>query len=72
MFSQEDLEYIAEMCLKHNTYAVLDEVYEHLVFGGHRHISLRSLPGMEDRCIRIGSAGKTFSFTGWKVWSPPT
>jgi len=42
-------------------------VYEHLVFSPHRHLSLRALPGMADRCIRLGSAGKTFSFTAWKV-----
>jgi aspartate/methionine/tyrosine aminotransferase len=46
---------------------VCDEVYEHLTFDGWRHIPLMSLPGMRDRCARIGSAGKTFSLTGWKV-----
>ena len=44
-----------------------DEVYEHLIFSGSQHISLRSLPDMQQRSIRIGSAGKTFSFTAWKV-----
>ncbi len=43
------------------------QVYEHLVFEGSEHVSLRSLPGMHDRCIRVGSAGKTFSLTAWKV-----
>lgn len=43
------------------------QVYEHLVFKGSKHVSLRSLPGMRERCIRIGSAGKTFSLTAWKV-----
>ena len=43
------------------------QVYEHLVFEGHEHVSLLRLPGMQDRCVRIGSAGKTFSLTGWKV-----
>ena len=48
-------------------------VYEHLVFKGHSHLSIRSLPGMAERKLRIGSAGKTFSFTFWKVHpSPPT
>jgi N-succinyldiaminopimelate aminotransferase len=46
---------------------VCDEVYEHLVFAGARHVPLMTLPGMRDRCVRIGSAGKTFSLTGWKV-----
>ena len=43
------------------------QVYEHLVFKGSSHVSLRSMPGMKERCIRIGSAGKTFSLTAWKV-----
>ena len=43
------------------------QVYEHLVFKGSRHVSMRSLSGMRERCIRIGSAGKTFSLTAWKV-----
>ena len=47
--------------------AVLDEVYEHLVHPGGAHASLAALPGMEGRCVRIGSAGKTFSLTGWKA-----
>jgi aspartate/methionine/tyrosine aminotransferase len=42
-------------------------VYEHLVFDGRRHVPLMTLPGMRERCLRIGSAGKTFSLTGWKV-----
>ncbi|BDA50079.1 probable N-succinyldiaminopimelate aminotransferase DapC [Coccomyxa sp. Obi] len=67
VFSKEDLQLIADLCTKWGTYAVLDEVYEHLVFSGSKHISLRSLPGMHERCIRIGSAGKTFSLTAWKV-----
>ncbi len=44
-----------------------DEVYEHLVFSGAVHIPLATLPEMRERCVRIGSAGKTFSLTGWKV-----
>lgn len=67
VFSRSDLEHVAHLVEKYNAYAVLDEVYEHLVFDGAQHLTLRSLPGMEDRAIRIGSAGKTFSFTGWKV-----
>lgn len=56
---------------EYNAYAILDEVYQHLVFEGAEHVSLRSLPGMHKKAIRIGSAGKTFSFTGWKVPPPP-
>ena len=53
--------------LRHDAYAICDEVYEHLTFDGARHIPLMTLPGMRDRMMRIGSAGKTFSLTGWKV-----
>eukprot|EP00884_Botryococcus_braunii_P006738 jgi/Botrbrau1/16065/Bobra.7_2s0036.1 len=67
VFTKPDLEYIADLCRQYNVYAILDEVYEHLVFDGSQHVSLRSLPGMAERCLRIGSAGKTFSFTGWKI-----
>jgi Aminotransferase class I and II len=70
VFTEGELQYIADLCKQYNAYAVLDEVYEHLVFDGHRHVTLRSLPGMSERCLRIGSAGKTFSFTGWKVGNP--
>ncbi|KAI3436192.1 hypothetical protein D9Q98_002247 [Chlorella vulgaris] len=67
VFSLQELQLIAGLCQKHGCLCLLDEVYEHLVFPGHQHITLRSLPGMHDRCLRIGSAGKTFSFTAWKV-----
>ncbi|KAK9832533.1 hypothetical protein WJX81_006591 [Elliptochloris bilobata] len=67
VFSDEDLAFIAGLCVKHNTYAVCDEVYEHLVFEGSHHRSLRTFPGMADRAVRVGSAGKTFSFTAWKI-----
>ena len=46
---------------------ISDEVYEHLVFPAVAHVSIATLPGMADRCVRVGSAGKTFSFTGFKV-----
>jgi aspartate/methionine/tyrosine aminotransferase len=52
---------------KHDCYAICDEVYEHLTFDGLRHIPLMTLRGMRERCLRIGSAGKTFSLTGWKI-----
>lgn len=67
VFTREELAFIADLCIQHNTYAVCDEVYEHLVFEGSEHVSLRALPGMHERCIQLGSAGKTFSFTSWKV-----
>jgi len=67
VFSAKELSAIAELVQRHDAYAVCDEVYEHLVFDNRRHIPLMTLPGMRDRCLRIGSAGKTFSLTGWKV-----
>jgi N-succinyldiaminopimelate aminotransferase len=67
VFSREELEFLADLVLRHDTYAICDEVYEHLVFDGMRHIPLMTLPGMRERTMRIGSAGKTFSLTGWKV-----
>jgi len=67
VFSAEELNFIAGVLQMHDAYAVCDEVYEHLVFAGARHIPLMTLPGMRERCLRIGSAGKTFSLTGWKV-----
>ena len=67
VFTAAELAFIADLLVKHDAYAVCDEVYEHLTFDGWRHIPLMSLPGMRERCLRIGSAGKTFSLTGWKV-----
>ena len=67
MFDREELDFIAELCLKHDAYAVCDEVYEHIIFDDRRHLSIMTLPGMRERTVRIGSAGKSFSLTGWKV-----
>ena len=67
VFSDAELALIAELAIQHDAYVVCDEVYEHLVFSGGRHVPLMTLPGMAARTIRIGSAGKTFSLTGWKV-----
>jgi len=67
VFSGDELALIAEFVLASDAYAVCDEVYEHIVFDGRRHIPLMTLPGMRERCLKIGSAGKTFSLTGWKV-----
>jgi aspartate/methionine/tyrosine aminotransferase len=67
IFSPEELDFIAGLLQRHDAYAICDEVYEHLTFDGVRHVPLMSLPGMRERCMRIGSAGKSFSFTGWKV-----
>ncbi|MEE4544532.1 pyridoxal phosphate-dependent aminotransferase [Streptomyces sp. V4-01] len=62
-----ELAAIAELAVERDLLVVTDEVYEHLVFDGAAHTPLISLPGMRDRTVSISSAGKTFSFTGWKV-----
>ena len=67
VFSRDELTFIAGLLEKHDAYAICDEVYEHLIFDGLPHVPLMTLPGMRERCLRIGSAGKTFSLTGWKV-----
>lgn len=67
IFTAAELAFIADVVQRHDCYAVCDEVYEHLTFDGWDHIPLMTLPGMRERCMRIGSAGKTFSLTGWKV-----
>lgn len=69
IFTREELTLIASLCQEYDTYAVTDEVYEHLVFtdAPEPHTPLASLPGMAGRTLRISSAGKTFSCTGWKV-----
>jgi N-succinyldiaminopimelate aminotransferase len=65
--SQEQLELLAEFCMRYGAIAICDEVWEHLVFDERRHISMMSIPGMEELTIKIGSAGKIFSLTGWKI-----
>ena len=67
VYTIKELEFIADLVKKYDAYAICDEVYEHLVYDGRQHVPLITLPGMAERCIRISSAGKTFSMTGWKV-----
>ncbi|MEA2929438.1 MAG: N-succinyldiaminopimelate aminotransferase, partial [Hyphomicrobiales bacterium] len=67
VFVRQDLELLARYCEKHNAIAVCDEVWEHVMFDGRRHVPLIAMPGMRERCVKIGSAGKIFSLTGWKV-----
>jgi N-succinyldiaminopimelate aminotransferase len=67
VFDREELELLAGFLQRFDAYAVCDEVYEHLLFDGRTHVPLISLPGMRERCVRVGSAGKMFSLTGWKI-----
>lgn len=67
VFDREELGFIAGLLEQYDAYAVCDEVYEHLVYDGRQHVPLMSLPGMRERCARIGSFGKILSITSWKV-----
>jgi len=65
--SEDDLALLADFCVRHDAVVICDEVWEHVVFNGHVHRPLIALPGMRERCVKIGSAGKMFALTGWKV-----
>ena len=67
VLTREELEGIATIAIEHDLIVISDEAYEHLWFPGHSHIPLATLPGMFERTITVGSGGKSFSFTGWKV-----
>jgi aspartate/methionine/tyrosine aminotransferase len=67
VFSDEDLALLSQFCRKFDAIAISDEVWEHLVFDGRRHRTVLGLEGMRERSVKIGSAGKIFSLTGWKV-----
>ncbi|MEQ1930199.1 MAG: aminotransferase [Parvularculaceae bacterium] len=67
VISDAELQLLADRAIAHDLIAVCDEVYEHLVFDGRPHRSLMTLKGMRERTVRIGSAGKTFSLTGWRI-----
>ena len=67
IFDREEVAALAELCVRHDLIAVCDEVWEHVLFDRRSHVSLIALDGMRDRAVKIGSAGKIFSLTGWKV-----
>ena len=67
VFCDADLALLAEFCIGHDAIAVCDEVWEHVIFDGRAHKPLMALPGMRERTVKIGSAGKIFGMTGWKV-----
>ena len=67
VFTCDELMYIAELCKKYDTYAVVDEVYEHIVYAPNRHIYMQSLDGMKERTIVCNSLSKTYSITGWRL-----
>ena len=67
VFSREELRLVAELCNEHDTLAITDEIYEHILYEGAQHVPLMTLPGMRDRTILVNSMSKTFSVTGWRV-----
>ncbi len=67
VFSKAELEMIAELCQRHDTLAITDEIYEHIIYGGAQHVSIASLPGMADRTVTISGLSKTYSITGWRL-----
>ncbi len=67
VYPREDLELLARFCKEFDVIAVCDEVWEHVLFDGREHIPLMTLPDMRERTVKVGSAGKIFSLTGWKV-----
>ncbi|MGH3362740.1 MAG: pyridoxal phosphate-dependent aminotransferase [Nocardioides sp.] len=74
VLTREELQALADLAIEHDLVVITDEVYEHLVFDQHEHVPLATLPGMSERTLALSSAGKSYSFTGWKVgWAtgPP-
>lgn len=67
VYSRADLALLASFCIRTGAVVLSDEVWEHVVFDGREHVPLIGLPGMRERTVKIGSAGKIFSLTGWKV-----
>ena len=67
VFTREELQAVADIAVARDLIVISDEVYEHLTFDGVTHVPIATLPGMRERTVTIGSAGKTFSVTGWKI-----
>lgn len=67
VFSEEELGTIAELCIEHDVLAITDEIYEYILFDGHRHVSMASLPGMAERTITLSGFSKTYNMTGWRL-----
>ncbi len=75
VFTREEFETIAALCRKWDAIAISDEIYEHIIYDGHRHVPIATIEGMADRTVTINSLSKTYSVTGWRVgWtiSPPS
>jgi len=67
VFTREELSLIAELCQQYDALAITDEIYEHILYDGHPHISIATLPGMAERTVTISGLSKTYSVTGWRI-----
>ena len=67
VFSREELGHVASLCEKHDALAITDEIYEYILYAEHRHVSIGSLPGMEDRTVTLSGFSKTYNMTGWRL-----
>ena len=67
VFTREELQFIADLCIRHDVISVTDEIYEHILYDGAEHVVLASLPGMRERTVTINALSKTYSVTGWRV-----
>ncbi|MCU0849030.1 MAG: aminotransferase class I/II-fold pyridoxal phosphate-dependent enzyme [Spirochaetes bacterium] len=67
VFTRDELELIAELAIKYDTFVITDEVYEHIIYEPYKHVYIASLPGMSDRTISCSSLSKTYSITGWRL-----
>ena len=67
VFTKEELTFIADLCKKYYVYAIMDEVYEHIIYEGHTHTYMATLPGMWERTVSCSSLSKTYSITGWRL-----
>lgn len=67
VFTYDELKLIADLCVKYDAYAIMDEVYEHIIYDGRKHVYMNSLPGMWERTVSCSSLSKTYSITGWRL-----
>ncbi len=67
VFTYDELKTIADLCIKYDVYAIMDEVYEHIIYDGRQHIYMNSIPGMWERTVSCSSLSKTYSITGWRL-----
>ena len=67
VFTYDELKVIADLCIKYDVYAIMDEVYEHIIYDGRQHVYMNSLPGMWERTVSCSSLSKTYSITGWRL-----